>query len=327
MAGVVKGMVGDVGGTNARFAIAEAGEGGVRLDEPVTLPAADHRTGRDAVQAFLARLDTGDRPKRAVIAAAGPVTDGAVSFTNNKGWRFDEADLAAACGFDRVRLINDFTAQALAIDHLKPSDLRPLGPGGQPVARATAGIIGPGTGLGAAALVDDGEHKAVMTTEFGHAAFAPTDAEEIEILRRLMDKLGRVSIERVLSGPGLLGLYEIMAEMAGQPVAYDHPDQVTKAALGGEPLARSALERFCAILGSVAGDFALQTGARRGVYISGGIAPAILGVLESSAFRARFEAKGRMSDYVKAIPTQVVTAPYAAMVGAASLLPRLGAAA
>lgn len=322
---MITGLVGDVGGTNARFAVARVGNGRIRLDEPVSLPAAEFKTGAEAVEAFLERL--GRRPRRAVIAAAGPVADGAVSFTNNTGWRFDEAELAKACGFSAVRLINDFTAQALAIDHLRESDVRRIGSAGEPIARATAAILGPGTGFGAAALVDDGARKAVMTGEAGHAAWAPGDAEEFEIIRRLMDRLGRVSIERVLSGPGLLDLYGALADIEGVPALCHEPDEVTKKGLAGDPLCRAALGRFCAILGAVAGDFALATGARRAVYIAGGIAPAIFDFLAASDFRARFEAKGRMSDYVKAIPTFVVTAPFVAMVGAASLLPGLRRAA
>jgi glucokinase len=328
MAGLVRGLVGDIGGTNARFALAEVGaDGSIRLDEPLILPAADYSLGREAVRAFLSKLKPAERPPLAVLAAAGPVTGGAVRFTNNEHWRFEEEDLRSAFGFAGVRLINDFTAEALAIDHLEAADIRQIGPAGTPAPRATAAVLGPGTGFGAAALVDDGANRAVLTSEAGHAGFAPSDDDELEILRRLMVTHGRTSIERVLSGPGLLSLYRTLARMRGEPAPLDHPDAVSRAGLAGEPLARAVLDRFCGILGAVAGDLALTTGARRGVYISGGIAPAIISLLESSAFRARFEAKGRMSDYVKAIPTYVVTAPYAAMVGAASLLPTLGPAA
>jgi glucokinase len=323
MTRVLTGLVGDIGGTNARFALAHLSDGAVRLDDPVTLPAADFAEGKDAVRAFMTRLAPDERPSLAVIAAAGPVTDGAVTFTNKLGWRFEEQDLAKACGLAAVRLINDFTAQALAIDHFEPAQVRRIGPEGHPIPRSTAAILGPGTGLGAAAQVDDGTNRAILTCEAAHAAFAPVDETELEILRLLMNRYGRVSIERILSGPGLLNLYQALAEIEGLAAVCLHPDEVTERGLAGDPLARLTLERFCAILGSVAGDFALQTGARRGIYIAGGIAPVILGFLESSDFRARFEAKGRMSDYVKAIPTFVVTAPYVAMVGAAGLLPTL----
>jgi glucokinase len=320
MADTLTGLVGDVGGTNARFAVAHVSADDIRLEDLKTLPAADFGQGRDAVRAYLDLLPANERPKFAVIAAAGPIDDGVVTFTNNTDWRFDERDLESACELTTVRLINDFTAQALAIDHLKPDQVHRIGPAASPVARATAAIIGPGTGLGAAALVDDGVHKAIMTCEGGHVAFAPGDGAELEIFRNLMKKFDRVSNERVLSGPGLLNLYEAICAIWGELPTCSHPDEVTRRGLAGEPAPVEALSRFCAILGAVAGDFALSTGARRGVYIAGGIAPAILAFLESSGFRDRFEAKGRMSQYVKAIPTFVVTAPYIAMIGAASML-------
>jgi glucokinase len=319
------GLVGDVGGTNARFALAHLQGGAIRLDEPVVLAAADYGAGVDAVRAFLDRLAPGQRPALAVIAAAGPISHGEVVFTNNTAWRFSERELARACGLSEVRLVNDFAAQAMAIDHLGPADLRRIGPPGAPAPRATAAILGPGTGFGAAALVDDGRRRAVLSGEGPHAGFAPGDAVELEIVRRLMVRFGRVSVERLISGPGLLNLYQTLAEMGGEPSVCAQPDEVTRQGLAGDPLAEAALGRFCAMLGSVAGDFALAFGARRGVYIAGGVAPRILSFLEASGFRARFEAKGRMSDYMKAIPTLVVTAPYAAMTGAASLLPELGA--
>jgi glucokinase len=320
MAGSLTGLVGDVGGTNARFALAHVTGGAVRLDDPAILPAADYAEGKDAVRAFLDRLAPDQRPKFAVIAAAGPVEQGEVTFTNNTAWRFSERGLAKACGLTGVRLINDFAAQALAIDHLGGEDLSRIGPRGAPVARATAAILGPGTGFGAAALVDDGTGRAILSGEGPHSGFSPSDDLELEIVRILMVRFGRVSVERLISGPGLLNLYQALAEIRGEPAVCAQPDEVTHRGLAGDPLAEAALDRFCAMLGSVAGDFALAFGARRGVYIAGGIAPRILAFLEASAFRARFEAKGRMGDYMKAIPTWVVTAPYAAMTGAASLL-------
>jgi glucokinase len=327
MAAPLTGLVGDVGGTNARFALAHVADGAIRLEAPASLRAADYPAGEDAVRAFLGRLGRNERPRFAVIAAAGPVEDGRVEFTNNTAWRFSERELAQACDLSAVSLINDFTAQALAIDHLGAGDVRRLGPAGQPAPRATAAILGPGTGFGSAAQVDDGTGRAILSGEGGHVGFAPGDEVEIEIVRRLTARFGRVSVERLVSGPGLLNLYQALAEIGGEPAVCERPDEVTRRGLEGEPLSRAALSRFCAMLGSVAGDFALALGARRGVYIAGGIAPGILDFLEASDFRRRFEAKGRMSDYLKAIPTFVVTAPHAALTGAASRLAALEAAA
>jgi len=285
----LSGLVGDVGGTHARFAIAETHGRRTRIRHAAVLNAADYPTGEAALEAYLKRLK-GKRPHLAVIAAAGPVHKGKVSFTNNEGWGFSERRMAKKCGFAEVRLINDFTAQALAIDRLGPGDTRRIGP--------------------------DVRGRA----EGGHSAFAPEDEVEIEILRRLTARFGEVSIERVVSGPGLFNLYQALADMAGKPASLTAPDQVTHAGLAGPGLARDALGRFCAILGSVAGNLALAMGAQGGVYISGGIAPDIFDFLAASDFRRRFETKDRMGDYLRAIPTRVVVQPHAALIGAAALL-------
>jgi glucokinase len=319
------GLVGDVGGTHARFAVAKVTGGVITLDDPVSYRAADYPSGDEALSAYLAQRGPTDRPRYAVVAAAGPIDDGAVTFTNNPAWSFSERDLAKVGGFDKARLINDFTAQALALEHLKAKDCRRIGPAGRPPKRGTTVVLGPGTGFGAAARVDDGEARATSTTEGGHAGFSPGDDVEVEILRRLLLRFGHVSIERVLSGPGLLNLYQALAEIRGEPTPCIAPDEITRHGLAGEALCKLALERFCAILGSVAGDFALTYGARGGVYISGGIAPDIFDFLSASDFRRRFEAKGRMSDYLKPIPTQVVINPHSALIGAASQLAELTA--
>ncbi len=322
----VHGLVGDVGGTNARFALAHIEADGVRVEEPVGFKAADYPTADDALKAYLDQLPSEvARPRFAVVAAAGPIDDGAVNFTNNTAWSFSEAGLAKVGGFSGVRLINDFTAQALAIHHLRAPDLHRIGPIGSPPARGTTAILGPGTGFGVAARVDDGEHSATLTSEGGHMGLAADDALELEIIRRLTETHGRVSVERVVSGPGLLTLYRTLADIRGEAAPITAPSQVTHQALAGDPLAELALERFCGFLGAVAGNFALAYGARKGVYIAGGIAPEILDFLANSPFRDRFESKGRMSDYVKAIPTFVVIQAHAALIGAASLLPALEA--
>ena len=317
------GLVGDVGGTNARFALAYRRAGRLEIDQPASFRAADYARGVDALRAYLDQLKGTVRPAFAVVAAAGPIQDGEVVFTNNTAWRFSEAELDRTGGFRRARLINDFTAQALSIDHLQGTDLRHVGGPAVRPDLGSAAILGPGTGFGAGARIDDSEGRAILTSEGGHTGFAPEDNVEVEIVRRLMDRFGRVSVERLMSGPGLLNLYQTLGAIRGEATPCAEPDEVTRQALAGEPLSRLALERFCAILGSVAGDFALAYGAVAGVYVSGGIAPAVIEILAASDFRARFEAKGRMSDYLKAIPTFVVTQPHAALIGAASRLASL----
>ena len=324
MATAARGLVGDVGGTHARFAIATVDGRRVRVSQTRVLEAARYASGAAALRTYLDGV-SGERPALAVIAAAGPIVDGAVTFTNNKRWRFSERELARTGGFAQARLINDFTAQALALPLLRPADTRLVGPRRRALVRGTKVILGPGTGFGAAALVDDGRARAVATGEGGHSAFAPENEIEIEILKRLAARLGRVSVEHVLSGPGLLNLYRVLGEIEGRPTPIETPDEVTRAALAGSPLAKAALGRFCALLGSAAGNFALALGARGGVYVAGGIAPDILEFLKASPFRARFEAKDRMETYLKAIPTHVVVQPHAALVGAAALLAPLAA--
>jgi glucokinase len=316
----VIGLVGDVGGTNARFALAARRKGRLRIERAAVFQAADYATSEDALRAFLDGLGDSERPRRAAVAAAGPVEDGQVVFTNNPSWRISERGLRRTGGLERAWLVNDFTGQALAIGRLSGRDLQRIGDARKGAAGASAIILGPGTGFGAGARVDDGRAHAIATGEGGHTGFAPGDETELQIIRILMKKFGRASVERILSGPGLLNLYRTLAEIRGEAAVRDEPDAVTQGALAGEPLCRLAVERFCAILGSVAGDFALAFGARGGVYVSGGIAPAIIEVMAASDFRRRFEAKGRMSDYLKPIPTWVVMQPHVALIGAASLL-------
>jgi glucokinase len=320
----IVGLVGDVGGTNARFAIAEVRGGKIRLRDAKVLAAADYKTSDTALSAYLEGLRAGDpKPDYAVVAAAGPVQRGTVTFTNNTAWKVSEQELIKAGRLKGARVINDFTAQALALDHLKASALKRIGPKGTVAKTGAAVIIGPGTGFGGGARVFDGAAWATVTGEGGHSSWAAAEPVEIEVLKRLTVRYGRVSVERVLSGPGLLNLYQTLGEIEGLPAPLAKPAEVTQAALAGDRLALMALERFCAILGSVAGDFALCFGAVRGVYISGGIAPDIFDVLAASDFRKRFEMKGRMSDYLKPIPTHVVVEPHAALIGSASVLREL----
>ena len=320
----IVGLVGDVGGTNARFAIAEVRAGKIRLRDARVLAAAEYKTSKAALSAYLEGLKKHDpRPDYAVVAAAGPVNRGTVVFTNNTAWKVSEAELIKAGGLKGARVINDFTAQALALDHLKAASLKRIGPKGVVAKTGSAVIIGPGTGFGGGARVFDGTSWATVTGEGGHSSWAAAEPVEIEILKWITARHGRASVERVLSGPGLLNLYQALGEIEGRPAPLTEPAAVTRAALAGDGLARTALDRFCAILGAVAGDFALCFGAVRGVYISGGIAPDIFDVLAASDFRKRFESKGRMSDYLKPIPTHVVVEPHAALIGSASVLTAL----
>lgn len=314
------GLVGDVGGTNARFALVDA-QGHVR--NPRSFPNRDYASLTDIVAEYLETTCGKKRPPRAVIAVAGPVIDGEIEFTN-LDWRISEGDLIAYFEFEAVELMNDFAAQALACPLLEGQDLRELGGDGRrPVHNAPMVALGAGTGFGVAGLARSDRGDIAIATEGGHAGFAPVDDVEVEVWRRLNLKYGRVSIERLLSGQGLYDLYVAIADMKGVNALLPDEVAVTTEGLVGDPLAAETLDRFGAILGAAAGDLALTFGARGGVFVSGGIAPRMAERLATGPFRARFEDKGRLSDYVRAIPTYLVLHPYPAIVGAARELAQL----
>lgn len=308
-------LVGDVGGTNARFALARMVEGRPVLEHHQSFPALEHPTFLGGVKAFLEGCEV--KPTGGVLAVAGPVTDGAIDLTNSP-WRVSEAELQTL-GLDPVRLINDFEALAWGAPVVARDQLAPLGGPEEGEPHATIAVLGPGTGFGVSALARDAHgYEIAMPSEGGHACFAPGDALEDEILRILRRRYDRVSIERLICGPGLLNLHRALAEIDGRESHIDDPAQITDAALADMNSACGAtLARFCAILGAVAGDIALTTGARGGIYIAGGIAPRILPFLQASPFRERFERKGRFQPYMAAIPTHVILHKYAALLGAA----------
>lgn len=312
-------LVGDLGGTHARLALADLAAPTPTMAGIREYPSAQFAAPDALLRTYLA--ESGRKPAVAAIAVAGPVVQGEVHFTN-LGWRLCEADLIAL-GFAQARLVNDFESLAWATELLRKQDLRSLGPGCAGDPQASIGVIGPGTGFGASALVRGRGLSVAMATEGGHASFAPGDETEQEILRLLSRRFPHVSIERVLSGPGLQNLHDALNAIEGVKEATPHPDEITRRALAGDSACARTLSRFCAILGAVAGDFALYYGARGGLFIAGGIAPAIFPVLEKSDFRRRFEAKGRFESYLRAVPTCVIVHPHAAFLGAAALARRL----
>lgn len=310
-------LVGDVGGTNARFAIARLVEGRPVLEHHESFPASEHPTFLGGVKAFIDGC--GVKPSGGVIAVAGPVTDGEIDLTNSP-WRVSETELRTL-GLNPIRLINDFEALAWGAPVVPDDMLASLGGPTEGDAHAAIAVLGPGTGFGVSALVRDGRGgEMAMPSEGGHACFAPGDAIEDEVLRILRRRYDRVSIERLICGPGLLNLHRALAEIDGRESHIDDPAEITATALADPNSPCGAtLARFCAILGAVAGDIALTTGARGGVYIAGGIAPRILPFLKASPFRERFERKGRFQPYMAAIPTKVVLHKHAALLGAAQV--------
>lgn len=306
------GLVGDVGGTNARFALLDA-EGRVRHLH--VYEAKNYASLNDVIADYLTRTVGRKNPPRAVIAVAGPVVDGEIEFTN-LNWQVSEGELLAQFEFEAIRLMNDFAAQALACPLLDADDLRPLGPKMRGGAEAPMVVLGAGTGFGVAGLARSERGDIAVATEGGHAAFAPSDDVEVEVWSRLRERHGRVSIERILSGRGLFDLYGVLAGMNQTEATLADEKAVYEAAGKGDALANETLDRFCGIMGSVAGDLALSFGARGGVFVSGGIAPRMADRLAAGTFRARFEAKGRLTPYVKDIPTSLVLHPYPALIGA-----------
>lgn len=314
MADRVDWLVGDIGGTNARFAL-------VGPDGPPhgarKLPRQSFNSVAEAIEDYLAEAG-GSRPAGVALAAAGPVVGGAVRFTN-RGWSTSEAALRSL-GFDKAIVINDFAALAHAAPTLGEADFRVIGPPIEGEPDATVAVLGPGTGFGVGALARSGGAAAPISGEGGHVGFAPTDEVEVEIARRLTARHGRVSWERILSGPGLAALHDLLAEIEGRSAPGLAADEITARALARDAACDATLDRFCAILGSAAGDFAMAFGARGGVWLTGGVAQAAAPLIEASPFRARFEDKGRMSAYVAAIPTRLITDSLAALRGLAAMV-------
>jgi glucokinase len=309
-------LIGDVGATNARFALADAAG---HIERVRVLACDDYATIEDALAAYLAEHDIGRPPREAAFAVASPVTADAVTLTNHP-WSFTISGLKAHLGLDRLLVVNDFGANALAVPRLAPNERVAIG-GGAPAAGTPIGILGPGTGLGLSALVPHERGWIAVAGEGGHATMAPADERESAVLDRMRRRFDHVSAERVLSGQGLVNLYNVLAEIEGVPAAPFTPAQIADRHIGeSEPLVRAALGMFCAMLGTFAGNLALTLGARGGIYIAGGIVPRLGQAFAESQFRERFEAKGRFRPYLAAIPTYVVTHPIPAFLGLVALL-------
>jgi glucokinase len=311
-------LVGDVGGTHVRFAVVDPKARPLRAERRLDLPADDFASFGAALAAYINRIGKGLRPKCVAIGVAGPVTNGHVKFTN-RDWHASEDDLRKS-GFERALLINDFAATAFSVPALAPEDFRTIGAEIEGMAEEPITVLGAGTGFGVSCLARYRHLCVPMATEGGHIGFAPQGDAEVAVVRALERRFGRVSVERVLSGPGLENLHAALRETKGQDIVSQaslSAAEIVERAGAGDTDCAEALDMFCAIFGAVAGDFALAHGARGGVFIAGGIAGKIERFLLRSRFRARFEDKGRLSDYVKAIPTKLVLNDDATFVGAA----------
>lgn len=313
-------LLADIGGTNARFAWQERADG--PIDEPLTLPAADHPTLAEAMQQYLLRVGR-SAPPACSIAIANPVVGDRVTMTNHD-WTFSIAELKAQMGFQRLLVVNDFTALALALPALPADDLRQLG-GGAARPDHAIGLIGPGTGLGVSGLVPDGHGGWLpLQGEGGHITLAGTTPRETAVLEQIALRYGHASAERAVSGQGLVDIHRALAlvDRPGAPPPSVTAPEITAAALeGSDASCAEALTMFCSFLGNAAGNLALTLGAKGGVYIGGGIVPRLGAWFDHSPFRARFEAKGRFAAYLAEIPVYVIHARRSpALLGAARAL-------
>jgi glucokinase len=309
----------DIGGTHARFAIAEVQNGRViDLGEAVTLKTAEHASFQTAWQEF-GRLNGGALPRAAAIAIAGPVDADVIKLTNNP-WIIRRSMVCEKLDVDSFVIVNDFGAVGHAVAQAGPEHFQHLtGPEQGFEADGTLSIIGPGTGLGVAHVWRKGSNYHVQATEGGHIDFAPLDAIEDAVLARLRKRYRRVSIERVVSGPGLIDLYETLAAIEGRAVQQYDDKTLWKMGMSGEDsLAAAAVDRFCLSLGSVAGDITLAQGGFAGVVIAGGLGLRIKDSLVRSGFAERFRAKGRFEGLMSAIPVKLITHPQPGLFGAAA---------
>jgi glucokinase len=311
-------VVGDIGATNLRFAVAEPDGRGFRLSAERRFLVAEHAGLESALSTYL-RTIAPRKPRGGALAVAGPVLGDAVEMTNT-GWRWSTDALRQQLGFERLACLNDVEAQALALPHLGASDLRPVGRDTPPaVPDAPCVVVAPGSGLGVSALVTvDGRTQAIAG-EGGHVTMAPETEFERAIYDALAREHERVSWERVLSGPGIEAIHRV-SERIGTRKPSGIDAAAIAAAASRDACAREAIATFGALLGAYAGDLALIFGARGGVYFGGGILPAMADTIAAGPLRLRFESKGRFRDYLRAIPTAIITHPHPGLIGAAARL-------
>lgn len=310
--------VADIGGTHARFALAEIDGGGVvSLSTPVTLKTAEHASFQLAWEEFGRRAGIA-LPRNLAIAFAGPVGGEVLKLTNNP-WVIRPALINERLGVDHYSIVNDFGAVGYAVATLRDEHFRHLcGPDRPLPAQGMISIVGPGTGLGVAALLRALDHYEVIETEGGHVDFAPLDSLEDRILGQLRRHFRRVSVERVAAGRGLWNLYEALGAIEGKDLTFHDEKELWMAALGGgDSLANAALDRLCLILGAVAGDMALAQGASA-VVIAGGVGQRLAEYLPRSGFRDRFIAKGRFERRMNEMPVKLITHPQPGLIGAAA---------
>ncbi|MBN8970167.1 MAG: glucokinase [Rhizobiales bacterium] len=307
-------LIADIGGTNARFAIAQNGGYSALEHVEVRRFASLH----DAAAAYLAKLPSHLKPSEAVIDVAGPVLGDRVTLTN-LGWSFSIEGLRQALGLTALRVLNDFAAAAMAVPYLPAADRFLIGPT-CPQVRGPIGVVGPGTGLGVGALVPASGKWVLVPGEGGHVTLPTSTPEEDAIAAILRTRWDHVSAERALSGAGLVNLYQAVCTIERiTPQSLSPADVTDRAVQGTDPACVRAFGHFCAMLGTVAGDLALTIGATGGVYIAGGILPRFREAFAASGFRERFESKGRFRDLLRRIPSYLILEESPALIGLANM--------
>jgi len=316
-------LAGDIGGTNARLAYFQPQNGHLQLVSEKVFPSREHREFGEIVARFVD--ESGARPEAACFGIAGPVRNGRVE-ASNLPWVIEQSLLAKQIQLPTTLLINDLEANAWGIGALAAGDLHTLNPATVPPVGNQA-VIAPGTGLGEAGLYWDGTRHHVFASEGGHTDFAPRNDLEIELLRFLINRFGRVSYERILSGPGLVNVYEFLRQTEGGKESSttaaaievgDRAAAISRAALSGaDALAEKALEMWVSVYGAEASNLALKLMATGGLFLGGGISPKILPKLTGPLFMEAFLAKGRLSPLLASMPVQVVMNDKAGLLGAA----------
>lgn len=316
-------IVADIGGTNARFALATAKQGEQFILEHIEiLQGADYPSFEDALAAYIDGLG-GVQPKSACVALAGPV-DGDRFKMTNLSWEFSRTEVMAKFGFDQFEMLNDFAAVAVSTSRLSGEHLESLVKGQR--AAGNKAIFGPGTGLGVAGLAQNGGAWLPIPSEGGHVNIAPATERECDVIKAAIRTHGHVSAETFLSGPGLVNLYKAVCDVRGEAAQDIEPKDVSGRALdGSDEACLETLQHFCAFLGSLAGNLALTYGAKGGVYIAGGILPRFSDFVRASEFESRFRNKGIMSKYLVDIPVDLVIHDQTAFLGAAAWLEQVGA--
>ncbi len=307
-------LIADIGGTHARFALAQ----GEAVREEAALACTDFAGPLEAARKFLddVKIESG-RLREAAFAIAAPIAGADQINMTNVHWRFSVSELRRQLGLRRLIVLNDFTALAMSVRYLPADELIHAG-GEQTAPRAPIAVLGPGTGLGVSGLIPAGEHWVPLQGEGGHVSLAPDNDREVALLQQLWRRYGHVSAERVISGPGLVNLYEaICAVERKEPQSLQPVDIMQRGVEGRCPMCAEALRTFCGLFGSVTGNLVLTLGALGGVYIGGGIVPRMGEYFMRSPFHERYLGKGRYRDYLAPVPIRIITAPHPAFVGLA----------